>query len=1306
MAMNLTRPVGTVVSDNAPVGKGPMRDLLNDLVAAIEGKAEIQDSGKLFFDRASAVSAGQEKLVPAIGRIFTVEGDDLVLRGQGQTGDDPLFATQPRWGVVDRYPARSLLDALASDLATRRIASTANSSFAGTTFPTGTTTVLFRNGGNAAIWARVEGAPPAPVPASFQQDQAGQWWERVWQASDIREALGNAGVFSLRGIAGTANAITATLSDAAIAAGISVGSDTTVEIVPTLANTGTVTLKVGADNARTIKTETGAAAPAGFLRPGVPVQLRRVNADWRALPSVTSDQLTGLRNDMASADALEASARAKTDGDLREAIRAGGVIPLVAIGGTGDAWSADLAPAVIAAGITSLSGDATVEYIPALPNAGSNPTGTIAGTSFGIRNADGAAWPAFGFTVGRSYTLRRRGNQLRVIGDVAQPDLAAARLDRITGDAQMGSVMLEGIAGTGDAITAAMPGTLAAIGIAAANIREVIFTVPAANTSGTPTLNIDGQGAVPIRDHRDGMLPAGALVPGPLYRAVKVAGRWRIVTPEVDRAALQAAVAAEALARDTAIAGAVAAQDQARDALGAALVEELEAQTSTRIPAGSTTGPGLLTSNNVNTWIMPDPVSAERTTYIHSIDVETGSAGPIRVFACTIGADLIPVYREIRTIDHPGGRRKVEVYPPILVPPGAHVGWRMTVPGTRRMDGSQSFYYTATDPLALGQTPLITNNASGALYFSDIEVTYGPLSEARAIAKRLEAQAVLKADQIQTIGFPSLVETAYIAGAMNASDENKILYTEPSFRAARDSVLTGLRLSASTDTVAELTIFDVDVGATNTTFTPVSALRVSIKAGKTFLSGPVLQRLPVRKGQAIGIAGEKLNYSYGGAAVAVGKVNGLQRQGNAYVVPNNLDKELWNVAFDITLTAADLDVRAPQTDPTLGAGLMSIGGVEGKQVGLSRYKVRVRSQDRDLGVREAGFEAAIPLAAAGQGRYSLISYDMFTNAFAVTAGPSRERDPQARQPAPPAGHSPLFMVRASDTMILEVFPVYRLGGDKVSDTLRPLLAEHRRRNQAMCPRFTFKARSRQPLRILSVGDSITQASGSAASATAPNGDRDRIKYLTEVNVLQYQADVTNLIPRYTSAQIGRPEDDYTDHVRIGSVWQLIAGLEERGFVLGADLRYDNFCRSGSVVGDMIDDDGVLTPWGQAAVDLPAYDLVIFAWGMNEISSQSSAPRLIALAERFKAKGSDVLMHDTAAKKGFWNSARLNREQTQIAAWRSNSGYATWQWADGPQWLETLCVAAPDRAGANGTNHPGIEELAAFGRVMRHAMLGD
>ncbi|WP_304619529.1 hypothetical protein [Paracoccus sediminilitoris] len=426
MAMNLTRPVGTVVSDNAPVGKGPMRDLLNDLVSAIEGKAEIQDSGKLFFDRASAVSAGQGKLVPAIGRIFTVEGDDLVLRGQGQTGDDPLFATQPRWGVVDRYPARSLLDALAADLATRRIASTANSSFAGTTFPTGTTTVLFRNGGNAALWARVEGAPPAPVPASFQQDQAGQWWERVWQASDIREALGNAGVFSLRGIGGTANGITATLSDAAIAAGISVGSDTTVEIVPTLANTGTVTLKVGADNARTIKTETGAAAPAGYLRPGVPVQLRRVNADWRALPSVTSDQLTALGNDMASADALEASARANADGYIRAAILAAS-ISLGTVTLAGNSYSAAIASASADIGGSDIVGGSSFWFIPPVTNPAANPDLTVGANKRGIRRADGSTWPAGGFVASRPYLLMRSGNTYLVLyGEVTRVELDAA----------------------------------------------------------------------------------------------------------------------------------------------------------------------------------------------------------------------------------------------------------------------------------------------------------------------------------------------------------------------------------------------------------------------------------------------------------------------------------------------------------------------------------------------------------------------------------------------------------------------------------------------------------------------------------------------------------------------------------------------------------------------------------------------------------------------------------------------------------------------------------------------------------------
>ncbi|WP_162798857.1 SGNH/GDSL hydrolase family protein [Paracoccus indicus] len=81
-----------------------------DLLQA--GKADIADSGKLFNNRLSAVIAGQENLPAQIGRILVSEGDYLVVRGQGLTDDDPLFETQPSWGVAARYPSVGFIDAL------------------------------------------------------------------------------------------------------------------------------------------------------------------------------------------------------------------------------------------------------------------------------------------------------------------------------------------------------------------------------------------------------------------------------------------------------------------------------------------------------------------------------------------------------------------------------------------------------------------------------------------------------------------------------------------------------------------------------------------------------------------------------------------------------------------------------------------------------------------------------------------------------------------------------------------------------------------------------------------------------------------------------------------------------------------------------------------------------------------------------------------------------------------------------------------------------------------------------------------
>ncbi|WP_411836695.1 hypothetical protein [Paracoccus sp. ME4] len=327
------------------------------------------------------------------------------------------------WSRIGDLPTGAIeasqLAELTAELRTRRVASTANSDFSGTTFPTGTGTVIFRSSTNVAIWQALT-IPPDPVTASHQQDATGAWWGRAFQLSDVRNVLQNAGVFNLRNIGGTANAITAELPVAAINAGIVIDTETTIEVVPVLANTTAgPTLRIGTDIARTIKTELGAAAPANFLRPGVPMQFRRVNADWRAFASVTSDQLNGARNEAATATALEASARADADGFQRAALRQG-AITLVNVSLTGNAYTADIEAIFASVAMTDipLNGEVSVSF-PAT-NPGQNPT--VNGR--GLRRRNGNPWPAGKIIPGSPYTLKRIGNELRVLsGDVQGEEL-------------------------------------------------------------------------------------------------------------------------------------------------------------------------------------------------------------------------------------------------------------------------------------------------------------------------------------------------------------------------------------------------------------------------------------------------------------------------------------------------------------------------------------------------------------------------------------------------------------------------------------------------------------------------------------------------------------------------------------------------------------------------------------------------------------------------------------------------------------------------------------------------------------------
>jgi hypothetical protein len=71
----------------------------NDDVA-LQLTAMLSNIGKIFPDRATALSTGQSNLPAVLGTIITLEGTAVVLRKASATALDPLFGTAPRWGVV------------------------------------------------------------------------------------------------------------------------------------------------------------------------------------------------------------------------------------------------------------------------------------------------------------------------------------------------------------------------------------------------------------------------------------------------------------------------------------------------------------------------------------------------------------------------------------------------------------------------------------------------------------------------------------------------------------------------------------------------------------------------------------------------------------------------------------------------------------------------------------------------------------------------------------------------------------------------------------------------------------------------------------------------------------------------------------------------------------------------------------------------------------------------------------------------------------------------------------------------------
>ncbi|WP_449044207.1 hypothetical protein [Paracoccus versutus] len=389
----------------------------------------VSNGGKIFTNRADAVSFGQDQLPAALGRIVTLEGNYLVVRGRGQTEDDPLFETAPRWGVLVRIPNRALVESISNlgdvlSLQTDTEASTGQLVMA--TIPagqahmtlyagqqlrfrwpfsnTGPDPVINIDGTEFLIRARNGGELSAGDLPGGQRLLGYIYFNtpetkiirlsesvRATDINGLKGSLEAGSIIPLVNIGGDGTVITADLAAAAVNAGITVTGSLSVRYIPAATNTNDaetdVTLFVSGDEPRILRSEDGTRLPAGYFVPGRAYTLDRRGTIWRV--------------------SLGGTARA----DLTSVVSTSGTMRLTNIAGTGNDITADLGVPFAA-----LSSNTKVEYIPTLANEEGPVYLSIGGgAQVPVFTLKGGSMPAGYFAPGVSYILARRTAGWRVV---------------------------------------------------------------------------------------------------------------------------------------------------------------------------------------------------------------------------------------------------------------------------------------------------------------------------------------------------------------------------------------------------------------------------------------------------------------------------------------------------------------------------------------------------------------------------------------------------------------------------------------------------------------------------------------------------------------------------------------------------------------------------------------------------------------------------------------------------------------------------------------------------------------------------
>ncbi|WP_312531944.1 SGNH/GDSL hydrolase family protein [Paracoccus sp. (in: a-proteobacteria)] len=364
------------------------------------------------------------------------------------------------------------------------------------------------------------------------------------------------------------------------------------------------------------------------------------------------------------------------------------------------------------------------------------------------------------------------------------------------------------------------------------------------------------------------------------------------------------------------------------------------------------------------------------------------------------------------------------------------------------------------------------------------------------------------------------------------------------------------------------------------------------------------------------------------------------------------------------------------------------------------------------GVRRGRVTGAVmPISppAFGMTRYDLLVFDMAASTFSVLNGVERTVGYAISQPkAALPSQKPIAVLKVTDATVSPVM-VHDVIDGEISDLAADLEVK-RARNRALIPRTIHMIRGQRPLRMLGFGDSLTAIQGGAVSTTEINGaNRDYATApLTNANHYLrdgYSDEVVDALPLYTSVQLGRADDGAGQiHSRIGINWEVVAALERAGYALGVDLWYDNLGWSGRATAAAVSGT-TPTEWLEAAKATVA-DLVIVGLGMNERGNAGTQGRMVIIINELIASGKEVIVLDCPRpRNGNYYEWQYTTEALRGAAEFCEVPFVSYGHLAAGANLRSFGMHSSDVCEANRINHPGLLELAGYGREVSKLLLG-